>query len=133
MSIGSLWRKWDLHVHTPASYEQSFKFTSEEEREKFGGDLWEKYVEELEKIKDISVIGVTDYFSIEGYKKLVKYKQEGKLKNIDLLLPNIEFRVNLITNKNNRLNLHVIFSNDISIDDIDEFLNRVKFIISEPD
>jgi len=132
MTIGSIWRKWDLHVHTPASYQHNFIFSGEEEKEKYGGNIWEKYVNELEKIKDIAVIGITDYFSIKGYQKLLEYRQKGRLKKFDLLLPNIEFRVGIITNKNNRLNLHIIFSDSISIDDINEFLNRVKLIISEP-
>lgn len=132
MSKGSVWRKWDLHVHTPASYYNNFSFSSKEEREKYKGNIWEKYVDELEKIQDVAVIGITDYFSIEGYKKILEYRQNGRLKNFDLLLPNIEFRVNIITNKNNRLNLHVIFSDDISVEDIDEFLSRVNLIISDP-
>ena len=61
---GSKWRKWDLHVHTPISIHQEY-----------GGDtdsVWEKYVNQLEALtQPYSVIGVNDYFTIEGYKKLV--------------------------------------------------------------
>jgi len=58
---GSEWRKWDLHVHTPASALNN----------RYGGD-WDKYVKALfcqAVSKNIACIGITDDFSIEGYKK----------------------------------------------------------------
>ena len=61
-SKGSEWRKWDLHVHTSFS----------ELNNNFGDD-WDKYIKELftRAIEsNIAVIGITDYFHIEGYKKL---------------------------------------------------------------
>lgn len=131
MSKGSIWRKWDLHVHTPASYQHSFKFSSEEEKEKYNGNIWDKYIDELEKIQDIAVIGITDYFSIEGYKKVLEYRQEGRLKNFDLILPNIEFRLDkfLSSRKDEepkRLNFHIIFSNEIAPEIIErEFLEEL--------
>ncbi|RUM33199.1 MAG: hypothetical protein DSY33_05190 [Archaeoglobus sp.] len=92
MNVGSIWRKWDLHVHTPASYQHNFGFSDNEESEKYNGNIWDKYIDELEKIQDVAVIGITDYFSIEGYKKVLEYRQNGRLQNLDLILPNIEFR-----------------------------------------
>lgn len=131
---GSEWRKWDLHVHTPFSYLSS----------QFGSDF-DKYVKQLfikALEKNIAAIGITDYFTIEGYKKLKneyldkheKLKELGfsedeinKIKNI-LILPNIEFRLNKLVGKN-RINFHVIFSNEVSVNDIEEnFLREVKFV-----
>jgi len=63
-SRGSEWRKWDLHVHTPCSYLNN----------QFGEDF-DNYVTRLFKNaieKEIAVIGITDYFSIEGYKRIKK-------------------------------------------------------------
>ena len=54
-SNGSYWRKWDLHVHSPSSILNS----------QFGDD-WERYINTLESLNDISVVGITDYYSIEG-------------------------------------------------------------------
>ena len=61
-SKGSEWRVWDLHVHSPAS----------ELNNGFGND-WDNYVKTLFKKAletNIAVIGITDYFTIEGYKKI---------------------------------------------------------------
>lgn len=131
---GSEWRKWDLHVHTPLSYLDN----------QFGGDF-DNYVSQLFREalkKDIAAIGITDYFTIEGYKKLKneylnsdeKMKILGfmddeirKIRRI-LLLPNIEFRLNKLVG-GNRINFHVIFSDEVKINDIEEnFLREIKFV-----
>lgn len=125
MNRGSIWRKWDLHIHTPASFYHEFKFLNEEEKEQYQGDIWEKYITELEKVSDISVIGITDYFSIEGYKKVLEYKEKGRLQNFDLILPNIEFRLDRFVEKQ-RLNYHIIFSDEIDVGIIEkEFLEEL--------
>jgi len=131
MNKGSVWRKWDLHVHTPASFHHNFRFTSDEERKEYNGNIWDKYIDELEKIQDVAVIGITDYFSIEGYKKVLEYRRKGRLQNFDLILPNIEFRLDkFISSRKDeepkRLNFHVIFSNEIEPEKIEkEFLEEL--------
>ncbi len=119
MNRGSLWRKWDLHVHTPCSARHNYGRQT---------DIWDKFVYELEKkARDYEVkgIGVTDYFSIEGYVKLQEYQKCGKLRDI-FLLPNIEFRLDKFVG-NRRLNFHVIFSDQLPIEKIEkDFLENLK-------
>ena len=79
---GSEWRKWDLHVHTPFSHTSEYAGATEEEK-------WENFIKGLEALpKDIKVIGINDYLFLDGYKKVLKYKDDGRLKNIDLILSN---------------------------------------------
>ena len=119
MNRGSVWKKWDLHVHTPMSFQNEFKFLDEEEKEKYHNNIWGKYIDELEKISNISVIGITDYFTIDGYKKVLEYREKSRLQNFELILPNIEFRLDkLIGGK--RLNYHVIFSDEITLGKIEK-------------
>lgn len=122
---GTIWRRWDLHVHTPASVLNS-NFTGTDENEK-----WNLYFEKLASIRDVSVIGVTDYFSIDGYKKVLAYCRENpeNLKNIDLFLPNVELRVLPVTADNVAINLHVIFSSDEEvISNLDsQFFSNLEF------
>ncbi len=96
---GSIWRRWDLHVHTPDSILGS----------SFRGISWPDYVNALEqssKEHKISVIGVTDYMMIDGYEKLLEEKNKNlRLQSIDLLIPNIEFRVLLA---GRALNIHLL-------------------------
>jgi len=117
---GSLWSKWDLHVHTPASIEQQYGGNTEE--------AWRRYVEDLEKLPpEFKVIGVNDYIFLDGYKKLKAEKSACRLSNIDLLLPVIELRIDRFAGTDERLrrlNYHVIFSDDLELDDIEQqFLN----------
>lgn len=150
-SRGSIWRKCDFHVHTPFSALAN----------QFGKDF-DLYVQTLFKKaieKNIQVIGITDYFTIDGFKKIkLEYlEDEKKLKKLFtdeeiekvrriLVLPNIEFRLNRIIQiikikgeetkiENGRVNFHVIFSEEVTIKKIEEnFLHDIRFIYeSEPD
>ena len=131
---GSEWRKWDLHVHTPASGLSNG----------FHGD-WDNYVKVLFSLaieRGVAAIGITDYFTIEGYEKIINdyIKKDDKLlelfgskeiidkvKSI-LLLPNIEFRLDKMVGQN-RVNYHVIFSNEVEIEEIKEnFLQEIEFV-----
>ncbi|MEA5104584.1 TrlF family AAA-like ATPase [Pantoea sp. S18] len=130
LSRGSEWRKWDLHVHTPASVLNN----------QFGD--WDSYVQELFKAairENVQAIGITDYYIPEGYKKIKKdyLLNERKLKElfsdseIDLirkiyLFPNIEFRISkLLTSEEdnkdwgNKFNYHLLLCGDLDIDDIE--------------
>jgi len=128
---GSQWRKWDLQIHTPYS-----------ELNNGFGDDWDHYVQELFKRAiqaKIAVIGITDYFTIEGYKKIKEYiadsekmgalfspEEIAQINNI-LILPNVEFRLHPLTG--NRIDFHVIFSDDVPPNDIEEnFLHNLNFV-----
>lgn len=128
---GSLWRKWDLHVHTPHSHLH----------QNFGHDF-DSYAKQLFRravANDIWVIGITDYFTIDGYKELrsLLNNKDRLLKACDykpatvhrvkgiLFLPNIEFRLSTLVG-DSRVNFHVIFSDEVSVEDIEEnFLHEL--------
>lgn len=120
---GSEWRRWDLHVHTPESRLGS----------PFGGSSWEQYVTSLEqaaKAANISVIGVTDYMTLDGYEKLfAEQKNNSRLSTVDLLIPNIEFRMMPHTADGKALNLHLLIdpSTDDHISKVKRALRNLKF------
>lgn len=100
---GAEWRRWDLHVHTPAS----------QLGDSFVGVSWSDYVKALEDAvasHHIAVVGVTDYMTIEGYEKLHSIQRDPvnpRLSSI-LLLPNIEFRCSPQTKEGQALNIHLL-------------------------
>ena len=104
---GSTWRKWDLHVHTPASLVHSYG----------GGDCWSQYLAALEELPPaFKVIGINDYIFLDGYKRVIAEKANGRLQNIDLILPVIELRLDKFGGSKNslsRVNYHILFSNEI--------------------
>lgn len=130
---GSIWRKWDLHIHSPFSHLNNG----------FGNDF-DEYVKGLFKKaieENIYAIGITDYFTIDGYKKLKneylsnpeKLKELFTIEEINrisqiLVFPNIEFRLKTLIN-GNRINYHVLFSPDVPIQSIEEdFLHEIEFV-----
>lgn len=120
---GSEWRRWDLHVHTPESRIGS----------SFGGLTWAQYVTSLETAgtqAQISVIGVTDYMTLDGYEKLFTEKNvNGRLETIELLIPNIEFRMMPQTGNGMALNLHLLIdpSDNDHIEKIKRALRNLRF------
>lgn len=67
---GSEWRKWDFHVHTPYSvlnnqFGINASGDSDTGFDRYVQQLFSKAIE-----KDIWAIGITDYFSIDGYKRI---------------------------------------------------------------
>lgn len=130
---GSEWRRWDLHVHTPFSVLNNG----------FGSN-WDIYIANLFRMlikQKIAVVGITDYFTINGYKKVKEeyLTNDKKLETIFsteeivqikkiLVIPNIEFRSNIFVGKNS-INFHVIFSENTNIKDIEEkFLHEIDFV-----
>lgn len=114
-NIGSEWRKWDLHVHSPAS-------------DGFSG-TWDQFETQL-KNADCAVIGINDYFSVAGYKQIKEKIDKGDL---DIggkkILPVVEFRMtesvqnkNTTTNGATHFNFHIIFDDEIKIADIENLI-----------
>ena len=123
-SKGSEWRKWDLHVHTPLSIEHQYGQVNNE--------TWEKYISDLEHLPvEFAVLGINDYIFLDGYKKVIEFKKAGRLQNIERIFPVIELRIDKFGNVDDkawkRVNLHIIFSDEIDADIIEsQFLNAIQ-------
>lgn len=68
---------------------------------------------------------------IDGYKKVLDYKKQGRLKNIELILPVVELRIDKYGGTGDkawkRVNFHVIFSNELVPEVIEEqFLGAIR-------
>jgi ABC-type lipoprotein export system ATPase subunit len=120
--IGSQWSRWDLHVHTPASHSQHY-----------GADddgTWERFIQDLEAMPaDITLLGVNDYLTVDGYERLVAAKAADRLSKIKLILPVVEMRLKMFAGQEKwyRVNYHVIFSNAVSPDAIrTQFLAKLN-------
>jgi ABC-type lipoprotein export system ATPase subunit len=115
---GSTWGKWDLHVHTPASLVQFYGGANKE--------VWERFFRDIESLPaEFKVLGINDYLFVDGYRRVLQAKRRGRLSNIDLLLPVVEFRLDKFGGSESRLsrvNFHVIFSDEIDPDTIDHHL-----------
>lgn len=133
---GSIWRIWDLHVHTPFSaLNNGFPVEFDE----YATTLLQRAV-----AMQVAAIGITDYFTAEGYKKLREIlEDETRLTTLCgaevadaarriLFIPNIELRTSTIVRSpdgnDRRVNFHVLFSDEVTPEQIEEdFLREVKF------
>lgn len=141
---GSTWGKWDFHIHTPYSIlHNDYGFNPEVD----GIEDFDSYVSRLfHKAVDsgIVAIGITDYFSIEGYKRIKKEYLSNDRKLVELfpdealrnrirkifVFPNIELRLETFVGKESKaVNYHVLFSDTVNATDIEEsFLRRLDLI-----
>ena len=140
---GSEWHIWDFHVHTPYSrLNNGFGFdpTRDDSEEKF--DEYVKTLFTKAVHKGIVAIGITDYFFIDGYKRIKQeyLSKSDKMKSLFpedelreqvmkiFVFPNIEFRLDtFVGEKSHAVNYHVLFSDEVSITTIEEnFLHQVK-------
>jgi ABC-type lipoprotein export system ATPase subunit len=126
---GSEWRKWDLHVHTPASFHwNGGKHFSEMNPTEKQASL--KMIVDQMELSDVAVFGIMDYWTFDGYKELMGFlKGNPGIKCSKCILPGLELRVQAPTNF--RLNIHVLLSNDLTEQQLADFKAQLK--ISDPD
>lgn len=141
---GSEWRKWDFHVHTPYSIlNNQFGINASDDSntgfDRYVQQLFSKAIE-----KDIWAIGITDYFSIDGYKRIHNdylnnptkmaelFPDDGARERIGqmLVFPNIEFRLNQFVHREDNcdpIGYHVLFSDEVNPEEIEEnFLQKLQ-------
>lgn len=118
---GSIWHRWEPHIHTPET----------KMNDQFGGEEgWEAYLDAIEKCDPpIRALGVTDYCSVDNYEKLLAFKQKGRLPQVELIFANIEFRLTIGTSKGPGINIHLLASPDAPnhIESIKTYLSKLSF------
>lgn len=118
---GSLWNKWDLHVHTPG--------TKKNDQYKLkGGGEWDLFCKMLHE-SDVMAVGICDYFSAENYLTFAKHYNEEYPGSCKLFMPNIEVCTSYVVNKaNEEVHVHLLFNPAIPNleEKLDEFLRNLK-------
>jgi len=111
---GSEWRKWDLHVHTPYTHMNSYICSDE------------AFIDEIIK-NEISCIGLTNYFNFKDEEYVLKDKIESKKIKVFL---NLELRLDYQNKDDDCLDLHVIFSDNVTKQDIEKLLQNLSANVS---
>ncbi|WP_170573539.1 TrlF family AAA-like ATPase [Ruegeria atlantica] len=119
---GSLWRRWDLHLHTPDT-----KLADDYKTE--DGNTWDIYLDALEA-SDVQVFGLTDYFSCDNYFITVEKYRERFPDGEKVFFPNVELRLSdAIGKEGNSPDMHVVFDNNPEVcpqEKITTFLQNLK-------
>ncbi len=121
-NVGSTWNKWDLHIHTPASFQwhgPKFRDVSEPDKQLAAAEM----IAAVNK-SDVVVFAIQDYWTFDGYIVLRKFLREHPDEAKKCILPGIELRLEAPTDY--RLNTHVIFSDQLSDDKLREFLTTLR-------
>ncbi|MFP6257832.1 TrlF family AAA-like ATPase [Helicobacter pylori] len=108
-SKGSSWHKWDLHAHTPYTHLNKAYQCSEEEF--------------IQKLCDsqIDCIGLTNYFKFN--EKEFELKEKIEKRGIKVFY-NLEVRLDYQNKEDQCLDSHIIFSDKVTQQEIDNFLRN---------
>jgi hypothetical protein len=100
---GSVWRKWDLHIHAPGTKKNDqYKIPM--------GDPLDSYCDALEA-SDVAVFGITDYFSVDSYSTVMQRFRAKYPNSQKIFFPNIELCTSDVVNAaSEEVNLHLIFN-----------------------
>ena len=120
---GSEWNIWDLHVHTPASYHweggSNFEHMTSEQVE----SSCQKIIEKINSSEAVA-FSIVDYFTFDGFLKIRNFLQKNPSFLKKTLFPGIELRLEAPTNF--RLNVQVIFSENIKNQELSDFKSTIK-------
>jgi ABC-type lipoprotein export system ATPase subunit len=121
-SIGSVWSKWDLHVHSPASFHwtgRKFSDCNQLEREQLSKQIFDRM-----NALDVCAFCIMDYWTFDGYLELKKYQAAHPGESFKRVFPGIELRMEAPTNY--RLNTHVLLSDEVLPETLGHFLSHLK-------
>lgn len=121
LSPGSLWLRWEPHIHAPGTLLN----------DQFSGDKpFDEYLNRLEEANpEIVALGITDYYSLSTYKAVRDAKAAGRLNECNLVFPNVEMRLAIGTTKGQWVNVHLLVcpDDDDHIEQTERFLGRLNF------
>ncbi len=119
---GAEWRKWDLHVHTPASFHwndgKRFTEMSYDEKEAALKRMYDTIVQ-----SDIAAFAIMDYWTFDGYLEFRTYLADKKLTLAKTIFPGMELRIEAPVDY--RLNIQVILSDRHTPQELSDFKNAL--------
>lgn len=122
---GAVWRKWDLHIHTPASFHwnDGKKFSSMNQQEI--DDSCKSIIEKMNSIEPVA-FAIMDYFTFDGVFKIREYINKNQNSLHKTLFPGMELRIEAPTDF--RLNIHVIFDDAVTDQELKDFQAHLKIL-----
>jgi hypothetical protein len=100
---GSTWHRWEPHIHAPGTVLNNL----------YGPNDWDQYLTLIENSNPrIEALGITDYFVLDSYQKVLAYKAQGRLPDVQFIFPNVELRFANSTPRESAINGHLLISPD---------------------
>lgn len=126
-SEGSIWRKWDLHVHTPASFhwKDGKKLRDMNDLEK--KDALNRFISVVNG-SECAAFAVMDYWTFDWYIELKEYiKSEPDLLK-KTVFPGMELRIECPVDY--RLNIHVLLSDSTTKQQLVDFKSSLQIRVN---
>jgi len=127
---GAIWRKWDLHIHTPVSFtwrgDKIKKGNTESEDKSYRATI------EAMNASDAEAFAVMDYWTFDGFIGLRRFLLANPdVKLTKTVFPGMELRVEAPVAF--RMNIHVLLSEELSDQDLGDFKSKITLaMINRP-
>lgn len=127
---GSEWRKWDLHVHTPASFHWKGAKFDPDPNSNNNRALVDEMIAALNATEP-AVFALMDYWTFDGWFALKRrLRESGAPKLTKTVFPGIELRLMApMKTPSGRLNVHVLFSDAVPDQVLHDFKAALKIEI----
>lgn len=123
---GSIWRKWDLHIHTPASFHWSgarFANMTEEAR----SQSMKSMIEAI-NASDVAAFAIMDYWTFDGFLALRRHSELAHQPVCTKkIFPGMELRIDAPVDY--RLNIHVLLADFLTNQQLVDFKSRLLISI----
>ncbi len=113
---GSIWAKWDLHVHTPDTHLAN----------EYKGD-WTAFAAKIAQ-EEFALLGVTNYFCFADG-ELERTREHLAAAGVNAtIIGNLEFRISQPNKDNEQINIHVLFDPSLTTNEINSKLSRLRLL-----
>ncbi|WP_394213533.1 TrlF family AAA-like ATPase [Enterovibrio calviensis] len=113
--IGSIWNKWDLHIHSPLTHQNN----------QFNGASPDEYANKLNEA-GLSLVGITNYFYFAD-NELEQVREAINRNGFNIkVLGNLEFRIAQPNKDNEFINIHCVFAEHLSTTKINSVMSKLK-------
>ena len=120
---GSEWSKWDLHVHSPASFHWNggsrLSEMSADEKAITLRAMYDAFIS-----SDCVAFAITDYWTFDGYLEFRRFVSDNELALEKAIFPGMEVRIEAPVDY--RLNLQVILSDSLSDQQLQDFKSQLR-------
>ena len=112
--IGSIWSKWDLHIHSPYTHQAN----------EYRASTIDEFVDKIID-SELSLTGITNYFFFKD-NELDEIREKFQEKDFKhTVLGNLEFRIDQQNKDGEWINVHCIFSENITTHQINTILSTL--------
>nr|WP_202628964.1 DNA repair protein [Cronobacter malonaticus] len=118
--IGSQWNKWDLHIHSPLTWLAN----------SYDNVNIEDYVRTL-GAHQLSLIAVTNYFYLRQNELEIIRDEIARQRLSITVLANVEFRLDQQNRDDQFINIHILFSEKLSTERINEALSHLPLRLTD--